>query len=58
MIRGIKRKVPEWKKRRKKSLEKERLKKFENYRCVVCGKPTKYHHSFCDKHYHLQKKLS
>lgn len=40
---------------RKRKKDKKHLKKFEECKCVVCGQPTKYHHRFCKKHYHLSK---
>ena len=36
---------------RKREHDKERSKKFENFKCEVCGKSTRYHHRFCPRHY-------
>lgn len=39
---------------KKKKRNKKANEKFNKFRCLVCGKKTRHHHNFCDKHYHLQ----
>jgi len=38
--------------KRKKDLA--HLEKFRGHRCIVCGCRTRFHHCFCNRHYHLR----